>query len=77
MTIIDPTYCLAKKAQLFVKCLLSLFAVFQFSDVWSYGILMWEAASYGEKPYWALTNDEVIKAVNQGLRLPAPNVGIF
>lgn len=45
----------------------------QFSDVWSFGILMWEAASYGEKPYWAHTNDEVIKAVNQGLRLPAPN----
>ncbi|XP_039262605.2 ephrin type-A receptor 3-like isoform X1 [Styela clava] len=44
----------------------------QFSDVWSFGILMWEASSFGESPYWDMTNHEVIKVVNDGMRLPAP-----
>uniref|UniRef100_A0A8D0KVG4 receptor protein-tyrosine kinase n=1 Tax=Strix occidentalis caurina TaxID=311401 RepID=A0A8D0KVG4_STROC len=30
------------------------------SDVWSYGIVMWEVMSYGERPYWELSNHEVI-----------------
>ncbi|RLV62877.1 hypothetical protein DV515_00018853, partial [Chloebia gouldiae] len=29
------------------------------SDVWSYGIVMWEVMSYGERPYWELSNHEV------------------
>ncbi|KFP92106.1 Ephrin type-A receptor 2, partial [Apaloderma vittatum] len=29
------------------------------SDVWSYGIVMWEVMSYGERPYWDLSNHEV------------------
>uniref|UniRef100_A0A8C0UTY3 receptor protein-tyrosine kinase n=1 Tax=Cyanistes caeruleus TaxID=156563 RepID=A0A8C0UTY3_CYACU len=37
------------------------------SDVWSYGIVMWEVMSYGERPYWELSNHEVC-----GFRLPAP-----
>uniref|UniRef100_A0ACB8EER0 Ephrin type-A receptor 2 n=1 Tax=Sphaerodactylus townsendi TaxID=933632 RepID=A0ACB8EER0_9SAUR len=42
------------------------------SDVWSYGIVMWEVMSYGERPYWELSNQEVMKAINEGFRLPAP-----
>ncbi|XP_060614827.2 ephrin type-A receptor 2 isoform X1 [Anolis sagrei] len=42
------------------------------SDVWSYGIVMWEVMSYGERPYWELSNHEVMKAINEGYRLPAP-----
>lgn len=49
---------------------------FQFSDIWSFGIVMWEAASYSEKPYWDLTNHEVLKALNDGFRLPAPQVRV-
>ncbi|POI34650.1 hypothetical protein CIB84_001598 [Bambusicola thoracicus] len=26
------------------------------SDVWSYGIVMWEVLAYGERPYWNMTN---------------------
>lgn len=29
------------------------------SDVWSYGIVMWEVVSYGERPYWEMTNQDV------------------
>ncbi|XP_015717228.1 ephrin type-A receptor 5 isoform X13 [Coturnix japonica] len=42
------------------------------SDVWSYGIVMWEVMSYGERPYWEMTNQDVIKAVEEGYRLPPP-----
>ncbi|XP_041447051.1 ephrin type-A receptor 5 isoform X2 [Xenopus laevis] len=42
------------------------------SDVWSYGIVMWEVISYGERPYWEMTNQDVIKAVEEGYRLPSP-----
>ncbi|CAJ0959463.1 unnamed protein product [Ranitomeya imitator] len=42
------------------------------SDVWSYGIVMWEVMSFGERPYWEMSNQEVMKAINEGFRLPAP-----
>ncbi|XP_051943534.1 ephrin type-A receptor 4b [Hippocampus zosterae] len=42
------------------------------SDVWSYGIVMWEVISYGERPYWEMSNQDVIKAIEEGYRLPAP-----
>lgn len=29
------------------------------SDVWSYGIVMWEVVSYGERPYWDMSNQDV------------------
>ncbi|XP_028650233.1 ephrin type-A receptor 4 [Erpetoichthys calabaricus] len=42
------------------------------SDVWSYGIVMWEVMSYGERPYWDMSNQDVIKAIEEGYRLPPP-----
>ncbi|KAK6478521.1 ephrin type-A receptor 3-like [Huso huso] len=42
------------------------------SDAWSYGIVMWEVISYGERPYWEMSNQDVIKAIDEGYRLPAP-----
>ena len=44
------------------------------SDVWSYGVVMWEVMSYGERPYWNWSNQDVIKAVEKGFRLPPPMV---
>nr|XP_021148391.1 ephrin type-B receptor 5 isoform X2 [Columba livia] len=42
------------------------------SDVWSYGIVMWEVMSYGERPYWDMSNQDVINAIDQDYRLPPP-----
>uniref|UniRef100_T2MEM7 receptor protein-tyrosine kinase n=1 Tax=Hydra vulgaris TaxID=6087 RepID=T2MEM7_HYDVU len=42
------------------------------SDMWSYGVLLWEIMSYGERPYWDWGNYEVVERVNTGYRLPPP-----
>uniref|UniRef100_A0A6Q2YWF6 receptor protein-tyrosine kinase n=1 Tax=Esox lucius TaxID=8010 RepID=A0A6Q2YWF6_ESOLU len=42
------------------------------SDGWSYGIVMWEVMSYGERPYWDMSNQDVINAIEQDYRLPPP-----
>ncbi|VDM48532.1 unnamed protein product [Toxocara canis] len=42
------------------------------SDVWSFGVVMWEVCSFGERPYWEWTNQKVISEITLGYRLPAP-----
>lgn len=42
------------------------------SDIWSYGVVLWEVMSYGERPYWNWSNQDVIKSIEKGYRLPAP-----
>ncbi len=37
-------------------------------DAWSFGIVMWEVMSYGERPYWNWSNQDVIKAIEKGYR---------
>ncbi|XP_058645590.1 tyrosine-protein kinase SYK isoform X2 [Onychostoma macrolepis] len=42
------------------------------SDVWSFGVLMWEAFSYGQKPYKGMKGNEVIQMIENGERMSAP-----
>ncbi|KAG8543040.1 hypothetical protein GDO81_025540, partial [Engystomops pustulosus] len=42
------------------------------SDVWSYGVTMWEAFSYGQKPYKKLKGTEVLSFIEKNERLPCP-----
>ncbi|XP_061437497.1 ephrin type-A receptor 4a-like, partial [Lethenteron reissneri] len=42
------------------------------SDVWSYGVVMWEVMTHGERPYWDMSNRDVMEAVEGGWRLPRP-----
>uniref|UniRef100_F7CSQ1 Tyrosine-protein kinase n=1 Tax=Monodelphis domestica TaxID=13616 RepID=F7CSQ1_MONDO len=42
------------------------------SDVWSYGVTMWEAFTYGQKPYKKMKGPEVIKFIEEGNRMDCP-----
>lgn len=42
------------------------------SDVWSYGVTLWEAASYGSKPYYKMKGQEMVEFLERGDRLAKP-----
>ena len=48
--------------------------IFSFkSDVWSYGVVVWEIFSFGEKPFMDVKlNKDVRRLVLSGHRLPDP-----
>lgn len=44
------------------------------SDVWSYGVTLWEMFSYGSRPYENLQARQIPLALEKGERLPQPNI---
>uniref|UniRef100_A0A0A9Z5Y9 Tyrosine-protein kinase receptor n=2 Tax=Lygus hesperus TaxID=30085 RepID=A0A0A9Z5Y9_LYGHE len=42
------------------------------SDVWSYGVVLWEIYSYGLQPYYGYSNQEVIEMIRSRQLLPCP-----
>lgn len=42
------------------------------SDVWAFGVLLWEVYSYGLQPYYGYSNQEVIEMIRTRQLLPCP-----
>lgn len=42
------------------------------TDVWSFGVLMWEIVTLGSTPYPGMSGSEVMKRVREGVRLEKP-----
>jgi serine/threonine protein kinase len=43
------------------------------SDVWSFGILLYELVTHGSNPYPGMSNNEALQAVLNGYRMPKVN----
>ena len=43
------------------------------SDVWSYGVVLWEIFSLGQEPYAGKSIEEVITQIKTGYRMPCPD----
>jgi serine/threonine protein kinase len=44
------------------------------SDVWAYGVTLWEIFSFATIPYAGLSNSDILSYIQSGKRLPKPNV---
>ncbi|XP_065882310.1 fibroblast growth factor receptor 2-like [Dysidea avara] len=73
----DPVYVKSEDGQLPIRWM-AIEAILERkysvqSDVWSFGIVIWEMFTFGGYPYPSLTNIEVVDAILKGYRMECPN----
>lgn len=44
------------------------------SDVWSYGVTVWELCTYGQHPYEGVSARDIVGLLQKGERLPQPSI---
>ncbi|XP_053373169.1 uncharacterized protein LOC123532025 [Mercenaria mercenaria] len=54
------------------ECLKSTTGATEKSDVWSFGVVLWEIFSFGESPYGSIRGRELPAKLKGGYRLPKP-----
>ncbi|CAF3391796.1 unnamed protein product [Rotaria sp. Silwood1] len=73
---LDNSYYKASKGKLPIKWMAPESINFRrfthLSDVWMFGVCMWEILTMGKKPFQGITNADVIDQIETGLRLPLP-----
>ncbi|XP_067093920.1 high affinity nerve growth factor receptor [Osmerus mordax] len=42
------------------------------SDIWSFGVVLWEIFTFGKQPWYQLSNSEAIECITQGRELERP-----
>ena len=72
----DDTYEAYTRARLLIKWTAPEAAMYRRftikSDVWSFGILLYELITYGRPPYPGLNNAQVLEALETGFCMPCP-----
>ncbi|KAJ8320327.1 hypothetical protein KUTeg_001914 [Tegillarca granosa] len=43
------------------------------SDIWAYGVVLWEIFSFGRQPYYGHSNEEVVRFLDEGILLQRPD----
>ncbi|XP_063411968.1 BDNF/NT-3 growth factors receptor-like isoform X2 [Mytilus trossulus] len=43
------------------------------SDIWAFGVVLWEIFSYGRQPYYGHSNEEVVRFLDEGIMLQRPD----
>jgi L1 cell adhesion molecule len=44
------------------------------SDVWAFGVTIWEILTFGDKPYKGVNQEEMLNVLDRGERLPQPKI---
>lgn len=42
------------------------------SDVWAFGVTLWEMYTYGRQPFEGCNNQDVMEMINNGMALDCP-----